>query len=713
MTDTHPQPPTAPRGKDVRVHHGDEVHDEYEWMRDKTDQRLLDHLDAENAYTAAATSHLADVRADIFGEIKSHVQQSDLSVPVRHRGWWYYTRTIEGAQYPVYARVAVSFSPDRPQVAADTIPDGEQVMLDANTEAAGEEFFSLGALDVSISGALLAYAVDTTGNERFDVRVKDLATGELIDSVVRGIGYGVAWSADDAYVFYTRVDEAWRPYQVWRHRLGESASSDVLVHQEDDERYWMGLGTSRDDRYIMIALGSKNTSECWLLPARAPTEEFTVVSPRSEGLEYDVEPAGEGLWIVHNRDHPDFELAWAPVDGATANQWQTVVPGAQGVRISGVDAFATHLAASVRRAGLTEVDIIPLGQDGQAHPEATLTVPVDEAIYTVEVGSNPEFESTTLQVQVESMVTPASVFDLDVTTGEMTLLKRKHVPGGYEPGNYLQRRLWASAPDGTSIPISLVARRDVEADGMAPGVLYGYGAYEICIDPYFSAARLSYLDRGVVYAVAHVRGGGELGRSWYEGGRMEHKANTFTDFVACADHLSNTGWVAPGRLAAVGGSAGGLLIGAAINLAPERFRVVHAAVPFVDALSTILKPELPLTVVEWEEWGDPLHHEDVYRRMKDYTPYENICATTYPAILATTGLNDTRVYYVEPAKWVARLRDVVENDPAQRPILLKTEMIAGHGGKTGRYDAWRDTAFEMAVILDQLQAIGVQDPGQS
>ncbi|MGB5951922.1 MAG: prolyl oligopeptidase family serine peptidase, partial [Ornithinimicrobium sp.] len=571
MTKTPLQPPVAPRRHSTRVHHGDEVVDEYEWMRDKTDEHLLAHLAAENTYTDAMTAHLADVRDDIFGEIKSHVQQSDLSVPVRHGDWWYYTRTMEGAQYPVYARVAVTSSPQRPEVESGSVPDGEQVMLDANAEAADEEFFSLGALDVSVSGALLAYAVDTTGDERFDLRVKDLATGDVLDSQVDAIGYGVAWSADDEYLFYTRVDQAWRPYQIWRHRLGEPVGSDVLVHQEDDERYWMGLGTSRDDRYVMIGLGSKNTSEWWLLPAAQPLEDFTVVATRSEGVEYDVEPAGDGLWIVHNRNHTDFELAWAPADTATPDEWLTVLPGAEGVRISSVDAFATHLAISVRKAGLTEVEILPLDSSGQPRRDDMQTVPVDEAIYTVEVGSNPDYQSSTVQVQVESMLTPASVFDLDVQSGTMTLLKRKQVPGGYDPSNYVQQRLWATASDGTSIAISLVYHRHVEADGTAAGVLYGYGAYEICVDPHFSPSRLSYLDRGVVYAIAHVRGGGELGRSWYEGGRMEHKLNTFTDFVASADYLTESGWVAPGRLAAVGGSAGGLLIGAVINLAPSRF----------------------------------------------------------------------------------------------------------------------------------------------
>ncbi len=693
--------PVAARRAHTRTHHGETVDDPFEWMRDKSDPAVIEHLEAENAYTQAMSAHLEGLRCDIFDEIKSHTQESELSVPVRHGDWWYYNRTVEGQQYPIYARVNVQDSTQRPSVSGGNVPPSEQVLLDANAEAEGEEFFSLGAFDVSPSGKLLAYAVDTSGDERFGVRIKDLTTGQLVDEAVTDIGYGVAWSVAGDYLFYTRVDEAWRPHEVWRHRVGGPAHDDVLVHAETDERYWMGLGTSRDDRFIMIGLGSKNTSEFWMLDAAEPTGDFSVVAPRSEGVEYDVELAGDRAWIVHNRAHRDFELAWAPIGSSSADQWHTVIAGADGVRVSGVDAFATHLALSIRSSGLTQVDIIALGANGDP-TGSRQPIAVDEPLYTIEVGSNPDYAATQVQVRIESMLTPASVYDVDAITGQRTLLKRKTVPGGYDPSDYSQQRLWATASDGAQIPISMVFRADVVPDSKNPGLLYGYGAYEMCIDPWFSAARLSYLDRGLVYAVAHVRGGGEMGRGWYEDGRMEHKENTFTDFIACADHLVDSGWVAPDRLAAEGGSAGGLLLGAALNLAPNRFAVAHAAVPFVDALTTVLDPSLPLTVVEWEEWGDPLHDEAVYRQMRGYTPYENIQQARYPAILVTTGLNDTRVFYVEPVKWVARLREQAMNDPAQHPILLKTEMVAGHGGKTGRYNAWRDSAFEMAFILDHL-----------
>ena len=699
----HPTPPRAARVDVVRSHHGEDVVDPYEWLRDKTDPDVIAHLEAENAYTDARTAHLDDLRERVFTEIKSRVQQTDLSVPVRHRDWWYFTRTIEGEQYAVHGRIAVGESPERPELDPGVAPEGEQVLLDGNAEARGEEFFSLGAFDVTPAGDRLAYAVDTTGDERFDLRVKDLATGEVIDDAVRGIGYGTAWSADGGHLFYVRVDDAWRPYQVWRHEVGAPAEQDVLVHQEDDERFWMGVGTSRDDRHVLIWLGSKNTSEVRLLDAEDPTGRFRVVAPREEGVEYDVEPAGERLWIVHNREHRDFELAVAPAATTSSQDWVTVVPGEDGVRLAGVEAFAGHLVLSLRRDGLTQLQVLPLSGQGRPVGEG-YQVPVEEPVYTIETGTNPTYETDTLQVLVESLVTPRSVLDLDLGSGELTLVKQQPVLGGYDPQDYQQHRLWATAEDGTRVPISLVARRDAEPDGTHPGLLYGYGSYEISVDPHFSVSRLSYLDRGVVHAVAHVRGGGEMGRGWYEDGRMEHKTNTFTDFVACADHPVQTGWVAPDRLAAEGRSAGGLLMGAVLNLAPERFRVVHAGVAFVDALTTILDPSLPLTVSEWEEWGNPVDSAQIYQLMRSYTPYENIRRVDYPAILATTGLNDTRVFYVEPAKWVAKLRETVTSDPQERPILLKTEMVAGHGGKTGRYDAWRETAFEIAFVLDQLGA---------
>ncbi len=698
--DPTPTPPVAKHVEHVREHHGDRVVDHFEWLRDKADPEVIAHLEAENAYTEAMTPGLADLTEQVFQEIKGRTQETDLSVPVRDGQWWHYSRTVEGLQYPIHARIALADSPQRPALPESGAPEHEQVLIDGNVAAQGQEFFSLGAFELTAEQDLLAYAVDFTGDERFDLVVKDLATGEVLDESVTNIGYGVAWAADGRHLFYTRVDDAWRPFQVWRHEVGTDAAGDVLVFQEDDERFWMGLDLSRDKAHLVIGVGSKNTTEFRLLPADQPLGEFRVVAAREEGVEYDVEPAGDTLWIVHNRSHREGELARAPLDSTSAQDWQTVLPARDDVRIGGVDAFASHLAVSLRREGLTQVLVLPVDDPTQPGFE----VPVQETLWAIDLGANPSYDTDTVQVVIESLVTPKSVYDLDLGTGELTLLKRQPVLGDYDPADYVQHRLWATAQDGTQVPISLVARKDVQPDGTAPGLLYGYGSYEISIDPWFSVLRLSYLDRGVVYAVAHVRGGGEMGRGWYEDGRMEHKEHTFTDFVDAARHLVDSGWVAPDRLAAEGRSAGGLLMGAVLNLAPEQFRVVHAGVPFVDALTTVLDPSLPLTVGEWEEWGNPLESEQIYTMMRGYTPYENIRAVDYPAILVTTGLNDTRVYYVEPAKWVARLRETVTSDPLTRPILLKTEMVAGHGGKTGRYDAWRESAFEIAFVLDQLGA---------
>ena len=688
-----------------RVHHGDHVLDPFEWLRDKDDPAVIAHLERENAYAEAMTSHLGPLRARIFDEIRSRTQETDLSVPESYRGWWYYSRTFEGKQYPAQCRVRQVpglGGSGRPQLEPGVTPEGEQVLLDGNAEAQGHEFFALGAFEVTVDGRRIAYAVDVEGDERFALRVRDIETDTVIDDAVTDIGYGAVWSLDGRYVFYTRMDDSWRPYQVWRHEVGAPAHGDVLVFEEPDERFWMGIGSSRDDAWVIIQVGSKLTSEVWLLDAATPLDAPRLVAPRRHGVEYDVEPAGDRLLIVHNANHPDFELAQAPLAATTHQEWSSLAGTLAGERLQGVEAFASHAVLSLRRDGLTALRVLPRDPSARSGFGPARDLAFDEPLYSVGTGNNPEYETSALQVVFESLVTPRTISDYDLVTGEYTVLKSQPVLGGYDPADYEQRREWATAQDGTLVPISLIHRRDVAADGTAPGLLYGYGAYEICIDPYFSVARLSLLDRGFVYAIAHVRGGGEMGRQWYDSGKMEHKVNTFTDFIACADHLVSSGWVAPDRLVAEGGSAGGLLMGAVANLAPERFRAIHAAVPFVDALTTILDPSLPLTVPEWEEWGDPLHHEDVYRYMKSYTPYENVAAADYPAILATTSLNDTRVYFVEPAKWVARLRETVTSDLAQRPVLFKIEMVAGHGGKSGRYDAWEQYAWELAFLMDQV-----------
>lgn len=696
-------PPTAPRRPFVREHHGDRVEDPYAWMTDLEDPELLAHLEAENAWAEERTAHLAPLRERLFGEIRSRVKETDLSVPVASGPWWYFARTVEGRQYASHVRVPLTDPAVRPDPEGEAAP-GEQVVLDGNVEAGDSEFFSVGALTVSADHRLVAFATDTTGDERFDLTVRVIETGEVLDTALTGIGYGCELSRDGSHVFYTRLDDAWRPHQLWRHRVGSDAADDVLVHQEDDERFWMGVSSSRDERWLLLGLGSKTTTEVHLLPSDDPEGEWRVVAPRREGVEYDVEPAADRLLVVHNTDTPDADLAWAPLDATSHEQWVPWLRSGEGERFVSVDAFDDATVLSMRTGGLSALRVLPRDPAEPSGHGAPWDVAVPQPVHSIGLGDNPEPGQRAIQVVVESWVTPRSVLDVDLATRERTLLKQQPVLGGFDPADYVELREWARAQDGTEVPVSVVHRHGVEPDGTNPGLLTAYGSYEISSDPYFSVARLSLLDRGVVFAVAHVRGGGEMGRRWYDDGKMLAKPNTFSDTVACADHLVERGWVAPDRLGLEGGSAGGLLVGAVLNLAPERFRVAHAAVPFVDALSTILRPELPLTVGEWEEWGNPLEDPQVYAAMKAYTPYENVRATEYPAVLATSSLHDTRVYVTEPAKWLARLRETVTNDPVERPLLLRTEMSAGHGGRSGRYAAWEQVAWEWAVVLDQLGA---------
>jgi oligopeptidase B len=692
------QPPTAKRMPAERTHHGDTFIDEYAWLAVKDDPETISFLEAQNAFTTAQTAAQAALSGAVFDEIKARTKETDLSVPVRNRGWWYYVRTVEGKQYAVRCRRAVRPDDSGPPISEDGAPlDGEEVLLDGNELAGASEFFSLGAFDVSPDGTRLAYSTDMAGDERFTLRVKDLRTGQLEPDEIPGTFYGSAWSADGSSLFYTTVDDAWRPYRIWRHLLGTPASQDVIVYQEDDAKFDVGVELSRSERYLILTAASSLTSEVRLLDANDPAGKFTVVAPRRSGVEYGVEhqvlPDGtERLLILHNDGALNFELAQASL--AEPARWTPLIAHREDTRLLGVDAFAGHLVVYLRKDGLTGLRV--LGNDGNAHE---ITFP--EPIYQVSPAGNPEYDTASFRLSYVSLVTPGSVYDCDVATGELTLLKQSTVlPGpdgvAYDPAQYEQHRLWATAEDGTKIPISLVCRKGTPTDGSSPFLLSGYGSYEISSDPSFSIPRISLLDRGFVCATAHIRGGGEMGRRWYDDGKMLRKINTFTDFIACARYVVADGWTTPRRLIARGGSAGGLLMGAVANMAPDAFGGIVAMVPFVDALTSVLDPTLPLTIPEWEEWGDPLHDPEVYRYMKSYTPYENVAGgRQYPPILAVTSLNDTRVLYHEPAKWIAKL----QGDADGGPFLLKTEMSAGHGGRSGRYDAWREEAMVLAWII--------------
>jgi oligopeptidase B len=682
-------PPVAKRVPVDRRLHGETVVDEYAWLRDRDDPEVIAYLEDENEYLRQVLGPTSELRRTVFEEIKARTQETDLTVPVRKGPWWYYGRTVEGLQYAIRCR--------RAQQDDDST---EQVLVDFNEVAGDAPYLDVGHFDVSPDHRIVAYSVDFDGAEVFTMRFKDLDTGEHLAEEIPGTYYGAAWSADSGTFFYVTPDEARRPHRLWRHRLGTDVSADELVYEEEDRRFFLGVHLSRSERFIVLGVSSMVTSEVRVLPADDPTAEFRVIEPRREGVEYHLDHQDDRFLIVTNDQALDFKLVEAPVSHPGREHWRDVIPHAPGTRIEAADAFANHVVVHLRRHALTGLRVI------RATDGATHDVAFDEPVYTVVAfGDNPEYDSTVYRFHYTSLVTPASVYDYDLDGRTRTLRKRQPVLGDFDPDRYESIREWAAAPDGTSVPLSLVRRRD-HPEGPAPTLLFGYGAYEASMDPVFSIARLSLLDRGMTFAIAHVRGGGELGRGWYEDGKLLRKRNTFSDFIAAADHLIAQGYTSPDLLAARGGSAGGLLMGAVANLAPERFHAIVADVPFVDNVNTMLDPSLPLTVTEWEEWGNPVTDPEAYRYMRSYSPYENVDRRPYPAILATAGLNDPRVSYHEPAKWVARLRAA---SAGGAPVLLKTEMGAGHSGPSGRYDAWRDEALVLAFVLDQLGAAAASD----
>jgi oligopeptidase B len=684
--------PVAERVPVARTLHGETITDPYQWMRERESERVLEHLRAENEYTEACIAHLAGLRETLFGEIKSRIQETDLSVPARKGGYWYLTRTEEGRQYPVACR------------RNGAIDGPEEVLLDCNELAGDSEYFALGLFEVSPDHRVAAYSTDHSGAEQYRLRFRDLASGSDLAEEIDKTYYGGAWSKDASTFFYTRPDDAMRPHQLWRHRVGSDPADDVLVLQEDDERFFLEIDASRSEDLLVLTLQSQTTSEVWICDATLPEQDFRCVRAREAGVEYWVDHArgddGGCLVILSTLDAPNGRILEASVSNPSS--WVERHAHSEDVKLDGLDAFADHLVVWCRTQGMSGITVLPSDRSGGQARDLVF----EEPVRTVDAGSNLEYESTVLRFEYESLVTPSSVYDEDLESGTRTLLKQQPVLGGYDSTAWESHREWATARDGTRIPISLVGRKGIQLDGEAPLVLYGYGAYEANSDPWFSAGRLSLLERGVVFAIAHVRGGGELGRHWYEQGKLRHKHNSFDDFVACAEHLIERGYTTANRLAARGGSAGGLLVGAALNQRPDLFRAVVAEVPFVDVVNTMLDESLPLTVTEWEEWGNP-KLEEQYRWLREYAPFENIAACPYPRVLATAGLNDPRVQYWEPAKWVAALREQTTGD---EPILLKTEMGAGHGGPSGRYDAWRDEALVLAFLLDSL-GLAEAEPG--
>jgi oligopeptidase B len=693
-------PPSAPRRPHAIAAHGHERIDDWFWLRsdDRTDPEVLALLEAENAFVAASLAHTEPLQDELFREMKARIRETDLSVPFRKDGRWFYSRTEEGQQYPILCRTAVEPPPEVPE--GDSL-DGEEVLLDLNELAGDSDYFALGAYEVSPGQVRLLYSTDHDGSEHYAMRVRDVATGVDLADVIPDTTYGSAWAGDDT-LFYVKPDPTMRPHQVWRHHVGEPVEDDVLVYEDPDERFYVSLSLSLTEQWVHITSSSKVTSEEHLIPAHEPGRPPRVVQPREQGVEYDVThaptPDEDRFVVLTNADDAvNFTLRTAPAATPGRDHWRTLVAHRDDVKLEGVTPFAGHLVRYERREGVRRV-VVTRYADGH---EYELAMP--EEVYDTGPATNAEFDSPNLRFVYTSLVTPTTVFDEVLDSGARTLLKTTEVVGGHDPADYETGRLWATAPDGERVPISYVHRAEVPHDGSAPCLLYGYGSYEACLDPTFSTLRLSLLDRGFVFAVAHVRGGGELGRPWYDDGKELRKTNSFTDFIASAEHLIAAQITTADRLVARGASAGGLLMGAVTNRRPDLFAAVVAEVPFVDCLTTILDDTLPLTVTEWEEWGNPVADPEVYEYLRRYSPYDNVAPRPYPTILATAGLNDPRVSYWEPAKWVQKLRATTTSG---RPIYLKTEMGAGHQGPSGRYDAWKDEAFVFAFLLDALGRAG-------
>ncbi len=679
-------PPPARRDPQATTLHGYTLHDDYSWLRNKDSDEVLGYLRAENAYTDAVMEPTKPLQEALYAEMLSHIKQTDVSVPARENGWWYYARTTEGSQYPAYCRKrgTPAYNENAP----------EEVYLDVEKLAQGQSFMAVGAMDVSDDGNLLAYTTDTTGFRQYTLHIKDLRTGSELPETVERVG-SVVWAADNRTLFYTVEDEEQkRQYRLYRHVLGAPISEDVLVLEESDERFNLGVGRTRDGVFIVVESGSHTASEARLLRASEPLRTPELIAPRRDEIEYYPDHRHGLLYIRVNDRGRNFRLVTAPVDKPDA--WTELIPHREDVMLEDVSLFNGFAVASERRGGLEHLRVLHFAGRGPGIAgEAEIAFP--EPAYSVHLSGNREFATDTLRYAYQSLVTPASVFDYDVRAGMSTLKKEQEVPGGFDRALYASERVEAVAGDGTRVPVSLVYRRGT-ALPEAPLHVYGYGSYGYSLPLGFSSNRLALLDRGVVLAYAHIRGGGEMGKPWHDAGRLGAKMNTFTDFIAATEHLLASGYGKPGRVAIQGGSAGGLLMGAVVNLRPELLRAVVSQVPFVDVMNTMLDASLPLTVPEYEEWGNP-NEREAFETMLSYSPYDNLREALYPAILVKTSLYDSQVMYWEPAKYVAKLRTLHAGD---KPVLLHTNMTAGHGGASGRYDYLREIAFDYAFILREL-----------
>ncbi|MDQ3697486.1 MAG: S9 family peptidase [Gemmatimonadota bacterium] len=675
-TQTPTSPPVAERRPRVDTLHGDVRQDDYFWLRDKNDPAVTRYLEAENAYASQQLAPTRALQERLYEEMLARIKQTDLSVPYRERGYWYYTRTVEGQQYPIFAR--------KPS----TLEAPEQITVDLNELAKGQVFMALGAYTVSDDGNLLSYSTDSTGFRQYTLRIKDLRTGEMLPDRREKV-VSVAWAGDNRTLFYTTEDAAKRSHRVWRHRLGQE--QDDLIYEEKDEMFGVYVGRGRSGKYLYMSSGSLTTSEARYLDAATPAATWTVIAPRLAGREYDVEHHGDRFYVRVNDTGRNFRLVSMPVADTRPERWTEVIPHRTDVMLEGIDFFKDHYVAYERRNGLPEMTVTDL-RNRAAHEIA-----FPEPVYSAFPSANREWDTKVLRYSYQSLVTPSSVFEYDMDTRAATLLKQTEVLGGYDKTLYASERIFATARDGTRIPVSLVYAKQVKRDGTAPMLLGAYGSYGSPSNVGFSSNRLSLLDRGFVVATAHIRGGGDLGKAWHDEGRMLKKMNTFTDFIDVAEHLLAQRYSSKDRLVIEGGSAGGLLMGAVTNMRPDLFRAVIAHVPFVDVVNTMLDETIPLTVGEFEEWGNP-KKVDEYRYMARYDPYANLARKAYPALLVKTSFNDSQVMYHEPAKYVARLRTLKTDN---NPLIFVTNMGAGHGGASGRYDRLREIALDYAFMLQQ------------
>jgi oligopeptidase B len=678
-TQTRIVPPTCLKRPCRVTHHGVTIEDDYAWLRDPgypevTDQAVLAHLRAENTWFEARMAPHQPVIERLFNEMRGRIKEADTSVPQKDGDYLYWIEFEEGAEYKKWWRRPVSGGPD-------------ELILDEVALAEGKEYFRLGALSVSSNGKLLAYAIDDNGSERFTARVKVIATGEMLPDEIPGTLSSLVWVAGDTGLVYSLANEQWRTDNARLHWLGKPNSDDVELYHEDDEGFRVGSSMSANEQWLIISASDHETSEVRLIPAADPLSPPILVRPREKGVEYDVDEREGTLFIHANDTHENFRLATAPLD--RPGEWTTLIEGSDDFYLTGVDLFADFYVIEGRRGGLDQIEVRYYDDPGRVEP-----IVFPEASYSAGLADNPEWAVDKLRLSYESMVSPSTVYDYSVADRSLETLKVQEIPSGYDASLYVTERLEITARDGTAIPVSVVSRKDRATGG--PLHLYGYGAYGIAIDPGFSTSRLSLVDRGFAYAIAHVRGGDDLGRAWYKAGKLERRTNTFTDFVDVAKGLIERGYTRAGRISISGGSAGGELMGAVINSDPELFGAVVAHVPFVDVLATMLDASLPLTPGEWPEWGNPIEDREAFELIRSYSPYDQVKAQAYPPLLVTAGLNDPRVTYWEPAKWVARLREFKTDD---NELLLKTNMGAGHGGKSGRFESLRETAEEFAFIL--------------